>query len=153
MKKTQLALRARQSLDRRFAEMPLSTSFAPPVRGWIKAIREALGMTTAQLAKRMEVSQPTVVAMEQSEAKGKIQLATLRRVARTLDCTLVYALVPNQPLETMVQDQARKVARRRLQSVSHTMLLENQQLSPEDLDAQIEAYLRDINIRTLWDVP
>ena len=153
MKKTQLALRARQSLDRRFAEMPLATSFAPPVRGWIRAIREALGMTSAQLAQRMKIGQSTVVGLEQSEMRGKIQLATLRRVAEALDCTLVYALVPNQPLEKIVQDQAREVARRRLQSVSHTMLLENQQLSTEDLDAQVEAYLRDINPRTLWDVP
>ena len=42
----------------------------PPVRGWIKAIREALGMSTAQLAKRLGVKQPSVVALERSEAKG-----------------------------------------------------------------------------------
>jgi predicted DNA-binding mobile mystery protein A len=153
MNKSQLAVRARQNLDRRFAEMPTAASFAPPIRGWIKAIREALGMTSAQLAERMKVSQPTIAGIEQSEAKGKIQLATLKRVAKTLDCTLVYALIPNQPLETMVQDQARKVARRRLHSVDHTMLLENQQSKAADLETQIDAYVRDMNPRTLWDVP
>jgi predicted DNA-binding mobile mystery protein A len=152
MKKSQLAVRARQNLDRRFAEMPPAAFFAPPVRGWIKAIREALGMTSAQLAKRMKVSQPTIVAMEQSEAKGKAQLATLKRVAKALDCTLIYALVPNQPLEIMVQQQAREVARRQLQSVDHTMLLENQQTKPADIEAQIDAYVRDMHPRTLWDV-
>jgi predicted DNA-binding mobile mystery protein A len=152
MKKSQLAVRARHGLDRRFAELPPSASFAPPVRGWIKAIREALGMTTAQLAKRMTLTQPTIVAMERSEVEEKIQLATLKRVAVALDCKLVYALVPNQPLETMVQDQARKVARRRLRSTDHTMLLENQQTKPADLEAQIDAYVQDVNPRTLWDV-
>jgi len=152
MKKSQLSVRARQNLDRRFAAMPASASFTPPVRGWIKAIREALGMTSAQLAERMELSQPTITAMEQSEAKGKIQLETLKRVAKALDCTLVYALVPNRPLETIVQNQARKVARRRLLAVDHTMLLENQQTNPADLEAQIDSYVRDMNSRTLWDV-
>jgi predicted DNA-binding mobile mystery protein A len=151
MKKSQLAIRARQNLDRRFAGMPAAASFAPPVRGWIKAVREALGMTSAQLANRLRVSQPTVVAMEQSEAKGTIQLATLRRVAKTLDCALVYALVPNRSLEAMVRDQAREVARRRLQSVDHTMFLENQQVNPADLEAQIDAFVRDMPTRTLWD--
>jgi transcriptional regulator with XRE-family HTH domain len=55
----------------------------------------------------MGVKQPSVVALEQSEAKGTIELATLRRVAEALDCTLVYALVPNRPLEQTVRDRAR----------------------------------------------
>jgi hypothetical protein len=33
--------------------------------------------------------------------KGTIQLATLRRVAEALDCELVYALVPNKPLDAI----------------------------------------------------
>src|SRR5208282_6816206 len=102
------------------------TRFKPPVRGWIKAIREALGMSSAQLAKRLKIKQPTVAAMEQSEMKGTIQLATLRRVAEAMNCTLVYALVPNDSLETIVREQARKAARRQLQAVEHSMLLEDQ---------------------------
>ena len=85
--------------------MSSADQYAPPVRGWIKAIREALGMTTAQLAKRLGVRQPSVVALEQSEARGTIELATLRRVAEALDCTLVYALIPNKPLEATIREQ------------------------------------------------
>lgn len=125
--------------------------FAPPVRGWIKAIREALGMTSLQLARRLGMSQPGLALIEKSEAKGTIELATLRRVAEALDCTLVYALVPNKPLETMVQEQARKLARRRLNAVEHTMLLENQQSKPADLESQIASHIIDKNLRTLWD--
>ena len=68
-------------------------------------------MSTAQLAKRLGIRQPSLVALEQSEAKGTIELATLRRVAEALDCTLVYALVPNKPLETTLRDRARAFAR------------------------------------------
>ena len=103
MDKARLATQSRANLDRRFKEFGAVRRYAAPVRGWVKAVREALGMTTAQLAKRLGVKQPSVVAIEQSEAKGTIELATLRRVAEALDCTLVYAFVPNKPLETMVQ--------------------------------------------------
>ncbi len=43
---------ARKSLDRRLAPLRGEPLIAPP-NGWIKAIREALGMTTRQLAARM----------------------------------------------------------------------------------------------------
>ena len=107
MRKAKLAGRSRAHLDERFRKLRPPARFAPPVRGWIKAIRTALGMSTAQLAKRLRVKQPSVVALEQSETKGTMELATLRRVAAALDCTLVYALVPNKPLEATVRDRAR----------------------------------------------
>src|ERR1017187_1256120 len=132
MKKSNLAAQSRAHLDQRFHELGPATRYTPPVRGWIKAIREALGMSTAQLAKRLGVKQPSVVALEQSEAKGTMELATLRRVADALDCTLVYALVPNKPLEATVRDRARTFARRRLQPVEHSMLLEDQKVTAKD---------------------
>ena len=81
MKKARLAAQSRSQLDERFRELGPANRYTPPVRGWIKALREALGMSTAQLAKRLGIRQPSLVALEQSEAKGTIELATLRRVA------------------------------------------------------------------------
>ena len=91
MKKARLAAQSRSQLDERFRELGPAKRYTPPVRGWIKALREALGMSTAQLAKRLGIRQPSLVALEQSEAKGTIELATLRRVAEALDCTLSHA--------------------------------------------------------------
>jgi predicted DNA-binding mobile mystery protein A len=125
--------------------------YAPPVRGWIKAIREALGMTTAQLAKRMGVRQPSVVALEQSEVRGTIELATLRRVAEALDCTLVYALIPNKPLEATIRERARAFARRRWRPVEHSMLLEDQQVKRKDSEAELEDIIRETNPRRFWE--
>ena len=68
MDKARLAAQSRLHLDDRFREIGSVTRYSPPVRGWIQAVREALGMTTAQLAKRLRVKQPSVVALEQSEA-------------------------------------------------------------------------------------
>jgi predicted DNA-binding mobile mystery protein A len=151
MKKPTLAAQSRAHLDQRFRELGPATRYTSPVRGWIKAIREALGMSTAQLAKRLRVKQPSVVAIEQSEAKGAIELATLRRVAEALDCTLVYALIPNQPLEAIVRDRARMFARRRLEPIEHSMLLEDQQVTPKDAEASLDEIVRETNPRLFWD--
>jgi predicted DNA-binding mobile mystery protein A len=155
MKKARLTAQSRARLDERFEEIRPVSRFKPPVRGWIKGIREALGMTTAQMAKRMRIKQPSVVAVEYSEAKGSIELATLRRAAEALGCTLVYALVPNQPLDGMIRDRARAFGRRRLGPVEHSMLLENQKVtrkaSKTDAETRLDEIVRETNPRMFWD--
>ena len=151
MKKKRLAAQSRSNLDQRMKRFGEVKRFTPPVRGWIKAVREALGMTTAQLAKRLKVKQPTVVRLEQSEAKGTIELATLRRVAAALDCMLVYAFVPNKPLERIVRDRARLFARRRREPVEHSMLLEDQSVKVKDTEKRIDEIVRETNPRLFWD--
>ena len=108
-------------------------------------------MSTAQLAKRLGIRQPSLVALEQSEAKGTIELATLRRVAEALDCTLVYALVPNKPLETTLRDRARAFARRRRGPVEHSMLLEDQKVTAKDAEVRLDEIVRETNPRLFWD--
>jgi predicted DNA-binding mobile mystery protein A len=109
-----------------------------PPRGWIKAIREALGMTTAQLGKRLGVSQPRAVAIETAETKGSITLDSLERAARALDCRLVYALVPRKPLEDLVEERASLLANKRLKSTSHSMALEAQDVDAADEREQLK---------------
>lgn len=125
--------------------------FTPPVKGWIRAIREALGMTAEQLAKRVGVKQPTLHRLEQSEVKGSIELATLRRVAAALDCTLVYALVPKQSLEETVRAHARSFTRRRLAPVEHSMLLEDQKVEGEAEEERVDEVLRETRPSKLWE--
>jgi predicted DNA-binding mobile mystery protein A len=151
MNKARLASQSRSSLDERFKKLEPVSRYSSPVRGWIKAVREALGMTTAQLARRLGVKQPSVVAIEQSEAKGTIELATLRRVAEALDCTLIFALVPKKPLEAMIRDRARNFARRRRDPVEHSMLLEDQKVEDKDAEARLDEIVREINPRLFWD--
>ena len=151
MKKARLASQSRAQLDERFRELGPADRYAAPVRGWIKAIREALGMSMAQLAKRLGIKQPSVVELEQSEAKATIELATLRRVAEALDCTLVYALVPNKPLESAIRDRARAFARRRRGPVEHSMLLEDQKVTAKNAEARLDEIVRETNPRLFWD--
>lgn len=145
--------RARKHLDRQFLELP-TKGFARPPKGWVRAIRDALGLTSRQMGVRMGKTHSTITAVEKGEVAGTVSLNTLRAAAEALDCTLVYALVPNQPLETTVRRQARKVAESRLRRIHHTMSLEAQTLRQADLDAELER-LTEETLRTggsrLWD--
>ena len=144
-------MRARQRLGERLSPFkPMSHDTTPP-RGWIRAIRDALGMSALQLGTRLGVKQQSVLDVEKSEVSGTLQLKTLRKVAEALDCTLVYALVPNSSLEDAVQTRAREIARKELVRVGHTMDLEAQGLSQAERDAQIDDYVREhLRERDLW---
>jgi predicted DNA-binding mobile mystery protein A len=145
---------ARRQLDKRLSFMNNSEVLARPPRGWVKAIREALGMTTAQLAERIGLSQSRIVAIEQAEAKGSITLNSLERAAHALDCRLVYALVPREPLEERVKDRAFQVAKKRLKSTAHSMALEDQSVAAADESEQLKRLTRRLIEQAgskLWD--
>lgn len=110
-----------------------------PPSGWIKAIREGLGMAATHLAARLGVATSTVTRLEASEADDTISLATLRRAAEALGCELHYALVPKQSLTEALENRALLLARRQMASVSHTMALEAQATSQETVEAQTRA--------------
>ena len=144
---------ARRHLDRRLNSLR-GVDFARPPRGWIKAIREALGLTTRQLAGRIGVGQSRAVDIEKAETTGAITLDSLRRAARALDCELVYALVPRKPLETMVEERATALAKRRISTARHTMALEDQSLEEEDEREQIKQLARQLMEKSgsrLWE--
>lgn len=77
-----------------------------PLCGWIKAVRDALGMSTFELGSRLGVGGARVTQIERAEVTGTLRLASLQRSAEALGCELCYTLVPKEPLEQMVRRQA-----------------------------------------------
>ncbi|MEO7716112.1 MAG: mobile mystery protein A [Capsulimonas sp.] len=138
----------RRQLDRALSGQADLRLLPKPRRGWIRDVRDALGMSAAQLAVRIGVSQPSVAKMEKSEAEGTITLQSLRRAADAMDCMLVYAMVPRRSLETFVTERAEDVARRLVGRVAHTMALEQQGMGTE-LDKRQAAELAAELVRTL----
>ncbi|RDH91039.1 MAG: mobile mystery protein A [endosymbiont of Seepiophila jonesi] len=135
---------ARRQLDKRLSLLPGADTLTRPPRGWIKAIREALGMTTAQLGKRLGVSQPRAVAIEKAEIRGSITLDSLERAAQALDCRLVYTLVPRKPLEMLIEERAHLLAKKRLESTGHSMKLEAQGVDATDESEQLKSLVNKI---------
>ncbi|MCA3585234.1 MAG: mobile mystery protein A [Methylocystis sp.] len=145
---------ARRALDDRLTPLRRNAELRAPSAGWIKAIRQALGMTTAQLGRRIGVSQPRVVELEQAEADRSVTLKSLERAAEALNCRLVYALVPNEPLETRVQRQAEAVAHQHMAAAGHSMRLEDQGTAPAVEAREITRLAADLLARRparLWD--
>src|SRR3989338_2093177 len=124
-----------------------------PPSGWIKAIREGLGMAATHLAARLGVTTSTVTRLETSEADDTISLATLRRAAEALGCELHYALVPKRSLADTLENRAIALARQQMAAVSHTMALEAQATSRETVEAQTRALAENLlkgSRRALW---
>jgi predicted DNA-binding mobile mystery protein A len=98
-----------------------------PVRGWLRALREALGMSQQQVATAMKVKQQSLIDFETAEAADRITLKNLRRAAEAMECELIYAIVPRSgTIQKLAEKKARSEATRRVLSVEHTMALENQ---------------------------
>ena len=121
-----VSVRGRELMDSHFDEWQQLRTLARPPRGWVRAVREALGMSTAALGARLGITAGAVTRLEQSEAADRIRLDTLRRAADALGCDLVYLLVPRRPLSAVVQERARELARSQVAAVEQTMLLEDQ---------------------------
>ncbi len=122
----EVSVRSRKLLDGHFDEWQQLRALPRPPRGWVRAVREALGMSAAVLAARMGTTAGAVTRLEQSEAADRIRLDTLRRAADALGCDLVYLLVPRRPLTTVVRDRARELAHWQVAAVEQTMRLEDQ---------------------------
>ncbi len=126
-------------------------SVARPNGGWIRTIRTALGMTQADLARRLDITKAAVAAIESSERRSTIRLETLERAAAQLDCELVYALVPRESLQGTVRRQAQSVASRHAARVNTTMALEEQSLTGAFADDAWLELVSDIEHgRGLW---
>jgi transcriptional regulator with XRE-family HTH domain len=63
---------------------------------WIRTMRDQLGLSSYELARRAGVSQPMVMHWERRERAGTITLATLRKAATALGCECTYTLIPKQ---------------------------------------------------------
>lgn len=142
---------ARLRLDDRLKRFPAAREEPPPHKGWIRAIRDALGMSGRELAERMGVTQSTIPDLERSEQRRTIRLETLERAAAALDCEVVYYLKPRGTLDGLVAAQARRKAAGHLGWAAHHSALEDQGVTSADADAQLEDLAAQfIDRRGLW---
>lgn len=145
---------ARSQLNNTLEKFKPILGISVPPKGWIRAIRNALGMSARQLANRMGVSQQRTAMIEKDEISGSLTLKTMMKVAESLNCAFVYGFVPNTSLDQTIRDQARKMAEKRLSRASQTMKLEDQALSNmenrEVLSNMVDE-LVDSSPKTIWN--
>jgi predicted DNA-binding mobile mystery protein A len=133
-------LRVKQ-LERALAPFQPAASSPRPHKGWVRAIREAIGLSSGDLAAKMGTSRQLIIQQENAESQDRITLKSLRALANSLDCDLVYALVPRSgSLPDLAASQARTRARNQVFGVEHSMALESQ--ASGHIDEAIEAEAR-----------
>lgn len=125
-----------------------------PRGGWLRSIRDSLGMSAEQLGRRLGISKQAVLKLESNEVRKSVSIASLERVARALGCRLTYALIPDESLEAQLDRRAQLVARRSLLRVGHSMALEAQQPPRSLHDLQVTELANELKDRLsseLWD--
>ena len=116
-----------EQIDRALHPFAGTRSVSRPRRGWLRAVREALGITRKDVARAMRRFPQNVALFEKSESTYRITLQTLRHYAEAMDCQLVYAIVPKAgTLTEAAEERARKKAENDVRAVEHTMALEDQ---------------------------
>lgn len=151
MSDTKTRLKRMQLMDAQ-RTYPGPEAAAVPRSGWVRAIREALGMSQGQLAERMKISRQSLQDLEKSEAERRITLDSLDRAARAMGCRVVYSLVPESgTLDDLLERRANQVADALLRSPDHSMKLEAQGVSEMDRQRSllVDELLRG-NPRKLW---
>jgi predicted DNA-binding mobile mystery protein A len=133
-------LRLKQ-LDRALGPYRSTREVPRPSKGWIRSIRQALGVSSGELARRLGTSRQLPLQLEKGEAEDRITLKSLRAVANALDCDLVYALVPRAgSMHELIENRARAEAKGRVLGVEHSMALEKQAVGK--IDEAVEAETR-----------
>jgi predicted DNA-binding mobile mystery protein A len=143
-----------QHLEKKIKSLKPLKSIGTFRKGWIRTVRNCLGMTSMQLAKRMGVTQARVIRIENDETTAAITLKTLKRAAHGLNCTLIYGLVPDEDIDKMLEKQAQRAAKIKIQYTDHTMALEKQDLPESSLKRRTNALkdeLLDKRSSLLWE--
>jgi len=145
----------RDQIDRQLASLRQARP-SRPARGWVRAVREALGMNGSQLTRRMKIARSHLSQIEDAEARGAVSIRTLQRAADALGCEFVYAFVPRggKRFEQLVHERARQVAERMVERVAGTMALEDQSVDLEFRKREVDRLTAEL-VRTmrrdLWD--
>jgi predicted DNA-binding mobile mystery protein A len=128
---------------------------APPPTGWIKAIRNAIGMSMLQLGNRLSITKQSVQDIERREKDGSVTIKALREAARALDMQLVYGFVPNdRSLELLIERKAKELATQIVMRTNNTMKLEDQENTKQRIEKAIQERTTIIKTempKTLWD--
>lgn len=127
--KTEMQRVVLAGLDGRLAALRAArVNAAKPARGWLRAVREALGLAQGGVAEKLAVTRQAYADYEAAEARGTITLNSLQRAAEAMECELVYFLVPRETVAASYRELAQRhdPAFKRLRASEHSMALEDQ---------------------------
>lgn len=138
-----------RALDKKTFDLKSAKNIVPQPSGWIKTVREAIGMTVSQLATRLGVTQPRITKMESNE--DNLKLSTMKKAAEAMNCEFVYYFKPRTTFQNLVDEQAQKKAEEVLKTVNVNMALENQEIAEDEAVKDFASDLINTKIKQIWD--
>lgn len=138
-----------RALDKKTSDLKSAKNIVPQSSGWIKTVREAIGMTVSQLAARLGVTQPRITKMESNE--DNLKLSTMKKAAEAMNCEFVYYFKPRTTFQNLVDEQAQKKATEVLKTVNVNMALENQEIAEDEAVKDFASDLINTKIKQIWD--
>ena len=136
-------------MDKKIFDLKSAKNIVPQSSGWIKTVREAIGMTVSQLAARLGVTQPRITKMESNE--DNLKLSTMKKAAEAMNCEFVYYFKPRTTFQNLVDEQAQKKAAEVLKTVNVNMALENQEIAEDEAVKDFASDLINTKIKQIWD--
>ena len=123
-----------------------SADLTLPPEGWLRTMRKALGMSGAQLARKMGVTRALISQAESNEISGSVTMKTMQTMAEAMGCRFVYAVLPPKGKETedVIFAQAMKWAQRAVEHANTQMALENQSLPKGPREDQLQRLARQL---------
>jgi len=109
-----------------------------PNEGWISMVRKAMGMSAAQLARRLNVTRNHISKTEKGELCGTVTIKTMQNIAQGMGCRFFYAIIPERTIEEIITSQAKKKATQIVGITSKHMALEDQALSGKQIAVEIK---------------
>ena len=138
-----------RALDKKTSDLKSAKNIVLQSSGWIKTVREAIGMTVSQLAARLGVTQPRITKMESNE--DNLKLSTMKKAAEAMNCEFVYYFKPRTTFQNLVDEQAQKKAAEVLKTVNVNMALENQEIAEDEAVKDFVSDLINTKIKQIWD--
>jgi predicted DNA-binding mobile mystery protein A len=127
--------------------------FNSPLLGQrIKSAREALGMSQAQLAKRISVTQQAVTKIENHA--GTASIKTLEKILSALGIELMFALTSAETLEQKLYNRALEKARSLVKRAHANMAMERQHPGEKKYEEQVKKLADEIAANpdySLWE--
>jgi len=118
----------------------------------LKDIREALGITQKQLAKRLKVKQPLIARIEKNVRSCSLE--TVSKIAGALECEFMGVIASNASLEDIIKERAEIAAKKLLERTFSNMAMEKQMPTADAYKYQFRRYVENFTTHpgpALWE--
>ena len=132
--------------------VPIPTA-NPSVGQQVKQIREMLGMTQSQLARRTGMQQSAIAEIESGKRRD-LRLSTINRLSAGLEGRLHIALIPETNIRELLNKRGREIARKIVLATAGSAAIEMQLPDEDFLEDQIEKTRKEImakDLSRLWE--